>query len=173
MSLKDTATRVAALDTLKKRVSEELEAARVELQAQLTAAKDETGTEQIGFGLDDVAIGKATLVQPADAAVVVDEDALLAWVRMVAPSEITTRLVTEIRPAWRALLLKQLSGDGQLLWADDETGEIHEVPGVELQSKPAYVRVTVPAAGKVALAEAWRSRAVWRLALPELTAGEE
>lgn len=173
MSLKNTATRVAALDTLKRRVSEELDAARLELQAQLTAAKDDTGTEQIGFGLDGVDIGKATLVQPDDAVVVTDEDALLAWVRTVAPTEITSRVVTEIRPAWRAMLLKQLSSSGQLVWADVETGEIHEVPGVELQAKPAHVRVTVPAAGKVVLAEAWRSRAVWRLALPELTAGEE
>lgn len=174
MSLKDMATRVAALDTLKWRVAEELDSARVELQAAMVEAKAESGTQKIGFGLGSVELGTATLVEPDESAVVVDEAALMAWVRRVAPSEIVSRVVTEVRPAWRSQLLKDITAaDGSATWADPVTGEIHEVPGVEFQDRAAYARVQIPAAGKVAMAEAWRTGAVWRLAMPELTAGED
>jgi hypothetical protein len=173
MTLKDIATRVAALDTLKKRVADELDAARGQLRDALVQANEESGTQQISFGLDGTDIGKASLVAPADAAVVTDQEALLAWVRTVAPSEVKTRMVTEIRPAWLAMLLKEATTAGAPVWADPETGEVHDIPGIQLQPKATYAKLTVPAAGRVALAEAWRSRAVWRLALPELTTGEE
>lgn len=172
MTLKDKATRVAALDTLRKRVADELAAARTDLHTALAAASEETGTRQIVFGLDGTDIGKATYVEPEDTAVIIDEQALIAWVRTMAPTEITSRIVTEIRPAWLNLLLKQITTSKQTVWVDEQ-GEIHDVPGIELQPKAAHTRITVPQAGKDALAEAWRTRAVWRLALPELTGGDD
>jgi hypothetical protein len=33
---------------------------------------------------------------------------------------------------------------------------IHEVPGVEMQGRAAYTRMTIPDAGKAAIAQAWR-----------------
>lgn len=173
MSLKDTATRVAVLDTLAKTITAELKAAKAELETGLRAAKAETGTQTIAVDLLGTDIGKATLVQNKPAASVVDETALLAWVREVAPSEITTRLVTEVRPAWRKQLLDALTAAGVVEWADPETGVIHEVPGVELVGRAPHTRLTIPAEGKAAIAEAWWSGALTTVVLPELTAGEQ
>lgn len=173
MSLKDTATRVAVLDALAAHVAAELKSAKAELQDGLRAAKAETGTQQIAVDLDGVDIGKATLVQPKATATVVDNDALLAWVRTVAPSEITTRLVTEIRPAWLDVLLKQVTAAGVAEWVDTANGVVHDVPGVELRARTAYTRLTVPVEGKEAIGEAWRSGKLTGLILPQLTAGEE
>lgn len=173
MSLKDMATRVAALDTLKRRVADELDAARVELQAAMVEAKAVSGTQRIGFGLGSVELGTATLVDPVATAMVVDDAALMAWVRQVAPSEVTSRVVTEVRPAWRSQLLKDLTAAGEATWVDPVTGEIHEVPGIEFQDRAAYAKVSMPATGKAAMAEAWRTGTVWRLAMPELTAGRD
>ena len=171
MCRKDTARRVALLDTLAAAVAAELKTAKTELQAGLKAAKEETGTQQIAVDLDGTDIGKATLVQPKATAVVTDDQALLAWVRTVAKSEITTRLVTEIRPAWLDLLLKQITATGTTEWADPETGVIHEVPGVAMQGRAAYTRMTIPAEGKAAIGEAWRSGALAHLSLPQLGQG--
>jgi len=173
MSLKDTATKVAILDTLAKHITDQLKAAKAELEAGLRTAKAETGTQQIAVDLAGTDIGKATLVQPKAAASVVDETALIAWVREVAPSEITNRIVTEVRPAWRKNLLDTLTAAGVIEWADPETGVIHEVPGVEMVGRAAHTRLTIPAEGKTAIAEAWRSGALTTVVLPELTAGEE
>lgn len=173
MSLKDTATRVAILDTLAKHITTELKAAKAELETGLRAAKAETGTKTIAVDLNGTDIGKATLVQKGPAATVTDDAALLTWVREVAPSEISTRLVTEVRPAWLAQLKKQIEATGSTEWADPETGVIHDVPGISLVGRAAYTQVTIPADGKTAIAEAWRSGSLTTVVLPELTAGEE
>lgn len=172
-SLKDTATRVAILDTLAAHIAAELKHAKAELQDGLRTAKAETGTQQIAVDLNGTDIGKATLVQPKPAATVTDDRALLAWVRQVAPSEVTTRLVTEVRPAWLAQLKKQIEAVGTPEWADPETGVIHEVPGMELVGRTAHTRLTVPDAGKQAIAEAWRNRLLDAVVMPELLAAEQ
>lgn len=173
MTLKDTATRVAILDTLAKTIASELKTAKAELETGLRTAKAETGTQTIAVDLNGTDIGKATLVQAKAAATVVDETALLAWVRTVAPTEITTRLVTEIRPAWLAQLKKQIDAVGRLEWADPETGVIHDVPGIDMVGRAAYTRLTVPEVGKQAIGEAWRSGQLTAVVMPELTAGEQ
>lgn len=173
MSLKDTATRVAILDTLSRSITTELKKAKAELETGLRAAKDETGTQTIAVDLDGTDIGKATLVQQKPAATVTDEIALLAWVRDVAKSEVTVRVVTEIRPAWLAQLKKQIEAVGRPEWADPETGVIHEVPGIELVGRAAHTRLTVPEEGRAAIGEAWRSGALAAVVMPELTASQQ
>jgi hypothetical protein len=173
MSLKDQATHVAILDTLSKTIANELKRAKDELETGLRAAKAETGTKTIAVDLNGTDIGKATLVQKGPAATVVNDDALLAWVREVAPTEITTRLTTEVRPAWLAQLKKQIEATGTTEWADPETGVIHDVPGVTLVGRAAYTQVTIPAEGKAAIGEAWRSGQLTSVVLPELAAGEQ
>lgn len=173
MSLKDIARRAAVLDTLRKAIDGELKQARAELQVGLTAAHAESGTQQIAVDLDGVDIGKASLVQPESAPVVVDEQALMAWVREVAPSEITSRVVTEIRPAFVAMLLKEMTTTSGTTWADPGTGAIHAVPGVEFSSRSAYARMTIPAAGQAEIARAWQAGELNHVFAPQLEAGEE
>lgn len=173
MSLKEQATRVAILDTLAKTIANELKAAKADLETGLRAAKAETGTQTIAVDLNGTDIGKATLVQSKAAATVTDEAALLAWVRTVAPTEITTRLVTEIRPAWLTQLKKQIDAVGTPEWADPDTGVIHEVPGIDMVGRAAYTRLTIPDEGKRAIATAWRDRLLDAVVMPELAASEQ
>jgi hypothetical protein len=172
MSLKDTAARAAVLDTLHKAIGDELKAAKRELEDGLRAAKADTGTQKVTISLDEQQdIGTASLVQPAAAAVITDVEKFKAWVMDHYASEIERKFVTEVRPSFAGRLLKEMTAAGVAQWADPETGEIHDVPGVEMQGRAAYTRMTVPAAGKQAIAEAWQSGALAHLVLPELTAG--
>ena len=171
MNLIDIANRTAFLTTLHEAIGNELKATKQELQTGLKAAKAETGTQQIGMTLDGHDLGKVTLVQPKAAAVVTDEAALLAWVRTVAKTEVTSRVVTEIRPAWLATLLKEVAAAGAPQWVDKDTGVVHDVPGVALQGRASYPRMTVSDDGKQLLEDALRSGALARMALPQLTTG--
>lgn len=172
MSLKDTAARAAVLDTLHKAIGDELKAAKRELESGLRAAKAETGTQKVTISLDEQQdIGTASLVQPAAAAVVADVEKFKAWVMDHYASEIERKFVTDVRASFTARLLKEMTAAGVAQWADPETGEIHDVPGVEMQGRAAYTRLTVPDAGKAAIGQAWRSGALSHVVLAQLTSG--
>lgn len=174
MSLKDTATRMAVLTALADLIGDELKTAKAELQQELAAAKKETGTQKVSVSLPDGRdVGSATLVQPKATAQVIDPAAFLAWVRTVAKTEITSRIVTEVRPAWLDTVLKEMTAAGAARWCDRETGEVHDVPGVAIRGRSAYTRLTLPDEGREAIAEAWRSGALAGLALPQITAAPE
>lgn len=170
MSLKDTAARTAVLATLHAAIGDELKAAKRELEDGLRAAKAETGTQKVAISLSEQQdIGTASLVQPQAAAIVTDAEKFKAWVMEHYSSEIERKFVTDVRASFTARLLKEMTAAGIAQWADPETGEIHDVPGVEMQGRAAYTRLTVPDAGKAAIAEAWQSGALAHMVLPELT----
>jgi hypothetical protein len=171
MSMKETAARAAVLDTLHKAIGDELKAAKRELEDGLRAAKAETGTQKVAISLDEQDIGTASLVQPAAAAVVADAEKFKAWVMDHYASEIERKFVAEVRVSFTARLLKEMTAAGVAKWVDPGTGEIHEVPGVAMQGRAAYTRMSVPDAGKQAIAQAWQSGALGHLVLPQLTAG--
>lgn len=157
MSLKDTARTVAVLTTLHAAIGDQLKAAKRELEAGLKAAKEETGTQKIAISLDEGQdIGTASLVQPKPTAIVTDPAKFTSWVLENYSGEITRRFVTEVKPAFQKKILDALTAAGTVEWADPDTGVIHEVPGVQLQGRAAYTRLTVPDAGKAAIAQAWR-----------------
>ncbi len=170
MSLKDTARSAAALDTLHKTIGNAAKDARQKLEDELRAEKEKTGTQKVGISLaEGNDVGTASLVQPNPAAVITDEDAFKAWVIGMGDrfaSEIERKWVTEIRKSFTDLLLKQMTAAGVAQWADPSTGEIHDVPGVEMQGRAAYTRLTVPDEGKAAIAAAWRAGT---LELPGMT----
>ncbi|MFF4403676.1 hypothetical protein [Streptomyces sp. NPDC001404] len=170
MSLKHIAARAAVLSALAEAIDKELKDAKKELQEGLKAAKAESGTQKISIALEEGQdIGSVSLVQPKAAATVTDPDKFLAWAREVRPAEVVTRLVTEVRPAWQALVLTEITAAGVAQWADPQNGLIHDVPGVELQGRAAYTRMTVPDTGRDAIAEAWRTGQLSHLNLLQLT----
>lgn len=159
MNLKNTARAVATLSTLHTAIGDHLKTARTDLEAGLKDEKTKTGTQKIGISLDDDSpdVGSVSLVQPDAKVTVTDEDQLIAWVREHAPEgSLTSRVVTEIRPSFLKVLLAEITAAGVPQWCDKETGEIHDVPGVTMQGRAAYVRVTVPDDGKAAIGQAWR-----------------
>lgn len=174
MDLKDTGRRTAFLSTLHAAIGEELKTSKKELDEGLRAAKAESGTQKITIDLNGQDSGTASLVQPKPAAVITDDEKFKAWVigqgKRFA-SEIERKWVTEVRKSFVDALLKQMTAAGVAQWADPETGEIHDVPGVEMQGRAAYTRVTVPDAVKQAIGEMLRNGQLAHLVLPELTAG--
>lgn len=161
MNLKDTARRTASLSTLHAAIGDELKASKKELDAGLRTAKADSGTQKISIDLDGQDIGTASLVQPSPAAVVTDDEKFKAWVigqgqRFESEVQREVKVVTTVRKAFVDLLLKEMTAAGVAQWADPETGEIYAVPGVEMQGRASYTRVTVPDAGKAAIAQAWR-----------------
>ena len=172
MSLKDIAARAAVLSTLYDAIGNELKTAKKELEAGLRTAKAETGTQKISVSLDEGQdIGTVSLVQTKAAAAVTDSEQFTAWVVENFATEVERKFVTSVKPGFQKKLLDQITAAGAAEWADPETGVVHEVPGVTLQGRAAYTRMTVPDAGKQAIAEAWQSGALAHMVLPELTAG--
>lgn len=174
MTLKDAATRAAILTALAEAIGDELKTAKAELQAELKAAKENTGTQQVGVSLPDGQdVGKVSLVQPKAVAAVVDEKAFREWARSVRPGEVVSRVVTEVRPAWAALVLKEITAAGTARWCDPETGELHDVPGVQIQGRAAYTRMTLPDSGREEIAQAWRNGRLAHLNLLQIEAAKE
>ncbi|WP_326730269.1 hypothetical protein [Streptomyces phaeochromogenes] len=157
MSLKDTARAVAVLSTLHAAIDDQLKNAKKELEAGLRAAKAETGTQKISVSLDEGQdIGTVSLVQPKAAAAITDAEQFTAWVLKNFGTEIDRKFVTSVKPGFQKKLLSQITAAGVAEWADPETGVIHTVPGVVMQGRSAYTRLTVPDDGKAAIAQAWR-----------------
>lgn len=146
--------RVAALDALSKRVNRALADARQEAEPGFAALRA-AGVTQIEVALPsgDV-VGKISIKASQDV-VRDDEDALLAWVLAnkpeeiefaVSPSALTRPDVVayvrklhpdlvgkKIRPAYKAKLLTELDGEGQLV--SETTGEVVKVREV-VKGKP-------------------------------------
>lgn len=185
MSLKDARLSVATLSALHDAIGESLKAAKAETLDGLKAAKAESGTKQITVPLpgSDKTVATITLVSPEPAAVVTDEAAFLAWVRKVYPAEIASRVVTEVRPAFRKKLLAEMTAAGvpKVTVSDEHvdkdtgliSGEpvVHDVPGVKLEGRAQYQRLTFTKTGRADIAAAFRSGQLADRVLPELMPG--
>lgn len=176
MSLKEAATREAVLKTLLDAVKAEYDAARAETQTLLDAASQETGTRQVAVGIPNGPDIATVSLSPGEAAArVVDEDAFTAWVVSQGKrfkSEIERKFVTTVRKAFVDQLLKEMTAAGVAQWADKETGELHDVPGVAIA--PARARthnVRFKKTGRETVMAAWREGRLAGVALPELAAG--
>lgn len=170
MSLKDTARTVAVLSTLADAIGGQLKTAKKELEAGLREAKAETGTQKISVSLaEGQDVGSVSLVQPKPAAAVTDLDAFTAWVLENYGTEIERKFVVSVKPGFQKKILAEMTAAGVAEWADPVTGVIHEVPGVGMQGRAAYTRLTVPDDGKAAIAEAWRTGRLNDTALPAIT----
>ncbi|NUP19234.1 MAG: hypothetical protein HOZ81_24705 [Streptomyces sp.] len=157
MSLKDIAARATVLSTLHDAIGAELKAAKKELEAGLRKAKQETGTQKIGVSLGEGPdVGTVSLVQPKAAAAVTDAEAFTHWVMENFGTEIERKFVTTVKPGFQKKVLDEVTAAGVVEWVDSGTGVIHEVPGVTMQGRSAYTRMTVPDMGKAAIAAAWR-----------------
>lgn len=170
MDIAQLALEEAALKALSDTVNDRLKEVKNAMQEQLTT----NGISKVTASLPDGT--KVATISRSDAkpaAVVVDDDAFLAFVRTVAPSEISTRLITEVRPAYRTTILAQMTAAGVARIVDTETGELHDVPGVEVKATRSLTHSVRPSSGgKDAIAEAWRNGSLAHLNLLQLEAGE-
>jgi ABC-type uncharacterized transport system YnjBCD ATPase subunit len=159
MSLREAVAQEAVLKTLLDAIDTEYKAKRAEVQAQLDAARESSGVTRVNAELPDgTVVAKVGVSDPKPEARVVDEKAFLAWVVKNYPDEKATRLVTEVRPAFRDLVLARVTAVGVSQWCDESTGELHDVPGVEVRATRSRSHsVRFESAGREAIAEAWRT----------------
>jgi hypothetical protein len=170
MDIAQLALEEAALKALADTVNDRLKEVKNAMQEQLVG----NGISKVTASLPDGT--KVATISRSDAkpaAVVIDDEAFLAFVRSIAPGEVSTRLVTEVRPAYRTTLLAQMTAAGVARIVDTETGELHDVPGVEVKATRALTHSVRPiTGGKEAIAEAWRTGQLAHLNLLQIEAGE-
>ncbi|MGW1949934.1 hypothetical protein ACWCRC_37215 [Streptomyces sp. NPDC001940] len=170
MDLAQLALEEAALKALSDTVNDRLKEVKNAMQEQLVT----NGISKVTASLPDGT--KVATISRSDAkpaAVVIDDDAFLAFVRSIAPAEVTTRLVTEVRPAYRTTLLAQMTAAGVARIVDTDSGELHDVPGVEVKATRALTHSVRPSSGgKEAIAEAWRTGQLAHLDLLQIEAGD-
>lgn len=173
MSLKEAAAREAYLKTLLDVVNDAYKQARTETQQLLDVAAADTGTRQAAVALPEgLDVATISLSAGSAEARVTDPDMFTAWVVTNYGTEIERRFVTEVREAFRKKILDEMTAAGVAEWADPETGEVHEVPGVAMA--PARARthsLRFKKDGRDQVMRAWREGRLADVALPELTAG--
>ncbi|MFE5851983.1 hypothetical protein ACFQ61_01985 [Streptomyces sp. NPDC056500] len=168
-ALRDAITREAVLTALHKRIGDALKNTKADVQTLLDAAHAATGTARLDATLPDgTQVGSVTRTPGEVAAQVTDPDVFTAWVRKYYPSEHTVQLVRSVRPAFSTQVLAAVDAAGVPQWADPETGEVHDVPGVAIRPSRARSHALTfsrgskaqPTPGRELVAEAWRSGAL-------------
>lgn len=146
MTPREAAFRVAVLDALSKRVNKALADARNDAEPLFAAVRAE-GHPQIEVALPAGAVVGKVSIKAGREVVVVDDDALLAWVEANKPDELETSVSPaaltrpdvvayvrklhpdlvgrKVRPAYRAKLLAEVTADGELV--SETTGEVVKV----------------------------------------------
>ncbi|WND36954.1 hypothetical protein RI578_22870 [Streptomyces sp. BB1-1-1] len=187
-SLRDLAIEEAALDLLAARVAAAKKDVRKRTQAALDAAARRDGVERIAATLPTgQQVATISLRKGTVGPVVTDEEAFARWVAARWPErrqEYTeTRLVRTVKE-WRAAELVaemaalELGLDGKgtrpAQWADPESGELVEVPGVLIKPTSARTHaLTWRKDGKAATAEAWRTGTLARQFAAITAGGDE
>lgn len=169
--LRELAAERAALDLIAGRLAEAKKANAKRMQAALDAADKANGQDRVTAALPDgTEIATITLRKGAVGPVVTDAAEFAVWVRDTLGAEfVETRIVREVR-AWKvAELLAQMDAlglgaapVGQPLraaqWANPETGEITDVPGVRIKPTSARTHArTWKKGGEARLLEAYQS----------------
>ncbi|MFE5895921.1 hypothetical protein ACFQ67_00575 [Streptomyces sp. NPDC056488] len=182
--IKDATTKEAVLKALLDQVDTAYKAARADVQAMLDEQQKTTGGTKFEATLPDgTKVGDVRLSGGEKAAKITDEQAFVEWAHKQFPSEAMTRLVRPVparlvkgvQPKFVALLLEQMTAAGVAQVHDAETGELFDVPGVEIKPSRArthsvnFTRASkVKRAGRDLVADAWRSGILAPIVLPAL-----
>jgi hypothetical protein len=166
MDLSQLALEEAALKTLADAVLDRLKEVKTAMQEALT----EGGVKTVEASLPDgTKVATISRSDPKPAAVVTDDKAFLEFVRTYSPHNVTSRVVTEVRPAYTTALLAEMTAAGVAVVADKETGVVEDVPGVEVRATRSLTHSVRPTKdGREAIAAAWRDGKLAHLELPQI-----
>jgi len=164
-NLLELAREEATLKALADVVTDRLKAVRAETQAALDEAEGQSGTRQVAAKLPDgTSVATLSLTDPKPEAKVTDADAFQAWVMAEFPGEIERRFVAEVRPAFLDKVLAEMTAAGVARLVNKETGELHDVPGVEVKAtRSRNHSLRFKPGGRDEIAAAWQAGT---LALP-------
>lgn len=169
MQLAHLALAEVALKTLREEIDGQLADVRAAIQCEL----DDTGVRTLDARLPDgTQVGTISRSTSRPKAAVVDEPQFRAWVEdHTGGREIICRSVCEVRAAYRAKLLAEMTQAGAAEITDPDMGEILAVPGVEVTApRAASHTVRVSDEQQAAIITAWRTGQLAALDLPQLTA---
>ncbi|MGW7431838.1 hypothetical protein ACWGIN_20105 [Streptomyces sp. NPDC054861] len=182
--IKAATTKEAVLKALLDQVDKAYKDARKDVQAMLDEQQRTTGGTKFDATLPDgTKVGDVRLSGGETAAKITDEQAFVEWAHAKFPSEAITklvrpvpaRLVKGVQPRFVTLLLEQMTAAGVAQVHDAETGELFDVPGVEIKPSRArthsvnFTRETkVKRAGRELVADAWRAGILAPIVLPAL-----
>lgn len=168
-NLLELAREEATLKAIADVVTDRLKAVRAETQAALDAAEEQTGTRQVAAKLaDGTSVATISLTDPKPEAKITDAEAFQAWVMAAFPGEIERRFVAEVRPAFLDKVLGEMTAAGVARLVNKETGELHDVPGVEVKAtRSRNHSLRFKPGGRDDIAKAWQAGA---LAVPGVAA---
>ncbi|MEU7046065.1 hypothetical protein AB0A77_34115 [Streptomyces varsoviensis] len=171
--VKAATTREAVLKALLDEVKAAYEEARTEVQHHLDAAQEASGARQFAAALPDgTKVGTVSLTGGDPAAQITDRAAFVAWARTEFPAERVTRIVKDVREAFAERLLDEMTAAGVPAVVDPESGEVHDVPGVEIRpTRRRSHSVRFAKGGRELVGEAWREGTLAALVLPALAPG--
>lgn len=169
MDMQQLALEEAALKSLVDAIADRLKEVKTQMQEQL----ETTGASRVEATLPDgTKVATISRTTPKPTAQVTDPELFLKWVREHSPQNVTTRLVTEVRPAYTTGLLAEMTAAGATEVADWETGVVEDVPGVEIKATRGRTHSVRPVdGGREAIAQAWRDGQLAHLDLPQITGG--
>lgn len=168
-NLRELALEEATLKALADVITDRLKTIRSQTQSGLDEAEQQTGTRQIVAKLPDgTSIATLSLTDPKPEARITDAEAFQAWVMEAYPDEIARRFVAEVRPAFAEKVLAEMTAAGVARVVNTETGEMHDVPGVEVKAtRSRNHSLRFKPTGRDAIASAWQAG---MLALPGVSA---
>jgi hypothetical protein len=169
-TIRDAVTRQAVLGALLDQIKDAYHDARRDAHELLEQQYKATGTTKTDATLPDgTRVGSVSRRGGERAAQVTDDEAFAAWVRDHYPTEHVVRIIparveVTVRPAFAAQILAEMTAAAAPRYADPETGEVHDVPGVEIRpSRAATHQLTYtrgskgqPLTGRDLVARAWR-----------------
>ncbi|MER7692985.1 hypothetical protein [Streptomyces sp. NPDC097610] len=169
--VREAVTRQAVLGALLDEVKGAYKNAKSAADDLLDKAYKAGGTTKFDALLPDgTKVGSSSRQGGEREAQVVDAETFRAWVRDRYPTEhvvefVPAQVVTAVRPGFAGKVLAEATAAGTAKYVDPGTGEVHDVPGVELKpSRAASHRLTYtrgsqaqPAGGRDLVAAAWRA----------------
>ncbi|WIC89755.1 host nuclease inhibitor [Streptomyces phage SoJo] len=172
--VRDAVTRQAVLGALLDEVKSAYKDAKTAADDLLDKAYKAGGTTKFDALLPDgTKVGSSSRQGGEREAQVVDAEAFRVWVRDTFPTEhvvefVPAQVITTVRPGFAGKVLAEATAAGTAKYVDAGTGEVHDVPGVELKpSRAASHRLTYtrgskaqPASGRDMVAAAWRAGAL-------------
>lgn len=148
----DRATRLLALRVLKDWIAAEDRALREEMCADLVVGERYSGL--LDPADKESLLGFVQLTKGRESATVTDPAALLAWVEDHCPDEVVT--TRQVRPAFVTALLGSVKADGG--WIEPHTGQLLDVPGIEVRTASPTLTVKPTAEADALVAEAVATR---------------
>ncbi|MEU0170173.1 hypothetical protein ABZ214_32780 [Streptomyces iakyrus] len=172
--VRDAVTRQAVLGALLAEVKDAYGEAKKTADDLLDKSYKAGATSTVDALLPDgTKVGSSSRKAGERAAQVVDEEAFRVWVRDNFPSEhvvefVPAQVVTAVRPGFAGKVLAEATAAGTAKYVDAGTGQVHDVPGVEIRpSRAASHRLTYtrgskaqPLSGHDLVAAAWRAGAL-------------